>query len=46
MERAKLDENPAYDPSFLREVMSEQQQLREVIEADKARLETLSQPGE
>ncbi len=42
MERAKIEENPDYDPSFLLGVEEEQQELREAIKADEAKLEALS----
>ena len=45
MERAKLEEDPDYDQSFLLEVQDEQEQLRSAIETDEARLEELTRPG-
>lgn len=46
MERAKLEEDPEYDQSFLLEVMDEQQEIREAIETGQARLDELSRPKE
>lgn len=45
MERAKLEDDPDYDRSFLLEVQDEQEQLRSAIETDEARLEELTLPG-
>lgn len=38
MERAKLEENPDYDPSFLHEVLQEQERDRQEIEAARRQL--------
>ena len=45
MERAKLEEDPDYDQSFLLDVLEEQEELRESIEADMKRLEAISRSG-
>ena len=44
MERAKLDEDPEYDRSFMLDALDEQEQLKEAIETGKARLEELTGP--
>ncbi len=45
MERAKLEEDPDYDQSFLLDVLEEQEELRESIKADMKRLEAISRSG-
>ena len=42
MERAKLEENPEYDPSFLEEALHEQQAVREAVESGEKRLKELT----
>jgi hypothetical protein len=42
MERAKLEENPEYDPSFLEEALQEQQEVREAVESGEKRLKELT----
>lgn len=42
MERAKLEENPEYDPSFLQEALHEQQEIREAVESGEKRLKELT----
>jgi hypothetical protein len=44
MERAKLDEDPEYDRSFMLDALDEQEQLKEAIETGEARLEELTGP--
>ncbi|MFK7852223.1 MAG: hypothetical protein AB8D78_14700 [Akkermansiaceae bacterium] len=46
MERAKLDENPDYDQSFLNEVLYEQDQERLEIEKARKRIEILSRSND
>jgi hypothetical protein len=42
MERAKLEEDPDYDQSFMLDALEEQQELREAIESGENRVEELS----
>jgi hypothetical protein len=42
MERAKLEENPEYDPSFLEQALYEQQEVREAVESGEKRLKELT----
>ena len=42
MERAKLEENPEYDPSFLEQALHEQQEVREAVESGEKRLKELA----
>lgn len=42
MERAKLEENPEYDASFLEEALHEQQEVREAVESGEKRLKELT----
>jgi vacuolar-type H+-ATPase subunit I/STV1 len=42
MERAKLEENPEYDPSFLQEALHEQQEIRKAVESGEKRLKELT----
>lgn len=44
MERAKVEENPDYDQSFLLEALEEQQEIRDAIESDEDRLRKLAGP--
>lgn len=44
MERAKLEEDPEYDKSFMLEALDEQEQLKEAIKTGEARLEELTGP--
>lgn len=46
MERAKLEENPEYDPSFLEEALHEQQEVREAVESGEKRLKELTPASE
>lgn len=45
MERAKLEENPDYDSSFLEEALHEQQQIREAVESVEKSLKELMPAG-
>lgn len=42
MERAKLEENPDYDSSFLEEALHEQQEIREAVESGEKSLRELT----
>ncbi len=42
MERAKLEENPDYDSSFLQQALHEQQEIREAVESREKSLRELS----
>lgn len=42
MERAKLEENPDYDTSFLQQALHEQQEIREAVESGEKSLRELS----
>jgi vacuolar-type H+-ATPase subunit I/STV1 len=42
MERAKLEKNPDYDPSFLEQALHEQQEVREAVESGEKRLKELT----
>lgn len=46
MERAKVENDPDYDPSFLLDALNEQQQIREDVELGEKRLQELSSPDE
>ena len=46
MERAKLEENPEYDASFLEEALHDQQEVREAVESGEKRLKELTPAGE
>jgi len=41
MERAKLEENPDYDQSFLMQTLAEQQEIKYAIESGLKRLEQM-----
>ena len=42
MERAKLEENPDYEQSFMLEALEEQKGIREKVESGEERLEEFS----
>ncbi len=42
MERAKLEENPDYDSSFLEEALHEQQEIRKAVESGEKSLKELA----
>jgi vacuolar-type H+-ATPase subunit I/STV1 len=42
MERAKLERNPDYDPSFLEQALLKQQEAREAVESGEKRLKELT----
>ena len=44
MERAKLDENPDYEQSFMLEALDEQRAIREKVEANEKRLRDIAGP--
>jgi len=46
MERAKVEENPDYDTSFLEEALSDQENFRNAIEASEKSLQELTRPRE
>jgi len=46
MERAKLEENPEYDASFLEEALHEQQEVRAAVESGEKRLKELTPVNE
>ena len=46
MERAKLEENPDYDTSFLEGALQEQQEVREAVESGEKRLKELTPVNE
>lgn len=46
MERAKLEDDPNYDQSFLLEALNEQQEIREAVESGENRLQELTRPDE
>lgn len=42
MERAKLDDDPEYDRSFMLEALEEQEQFKDKVEKSEARLEEMA----
>jgi len=46
MERAKVENDPDYQQSFLEEALAEQQEIREAVESGEIRLQELTRPNE
>ena len=46
MERAKVENDPGYETSFLEEALAEQQEIREAVESGEKRLQELTRPNE
>jgi hypothetical protein len=46
MERAKVENDPDYETSFLEEALAEQQEIREAVESGEKRLQELTRPND
>lgn len=46
MERAKVENDPDYETSFLEEALAEQREMREAVESGEKRLQELTRPNE